>query len=83
MRTLPSPFGPIQQQAGKQAVQRILEDLEMHSIDVETAGMFTRIRRTDSGEVSETVWKGRLLHVRQVADAREYFQRLSRSYAGD
>lgn len=79
-------YGPLQSQqemAGARAVQQILEDLEKHSIEVETLGTFTRIRKSGTPESSfDTVWKGKLLHLYQLPDAREYFQRLARSFSG-
>jgi len=81
-----SQFGPQQHQqqmAGPRVVQAILDDLEKNNIDVETIGTFSRSRRSGTSDAaSDTVWKGKLLHLYQLADAREYFQRLARSYSG-
>jgi len=78
-----SMFGPQQEAVGAQVVRRILEDLANNSIDVETLGTFTRLRKSGTPDSSvETIWKGKLLHLYQISDAREYFQRLARSYSG-
>jgi len=71
-----------QQRVAMRVVQQIMQDMENNNIDTETLGTFTRIRRLESGTISETVWKGQLLRVGQVAEAREYFTRLAKSYAG-
>lgn len=76
-------FGPVQQGAGAQAIQHILDDMERNGIGVETLGMFTRTRTAavEAG-ASETVWKGRILNSYQFSEAREHLQRLALSYAG-
>jgi hypothetical protein len=75
-----SPFGPLLRAQSVEAVQMILEDLQNQGVEVETDATLTRIRES-SGSM-ETVWRGRVLNTRSIADAREYFQRLALSYRG-
>jgi hypothetical protein len=84
LRVAPSYFGPVQQGAGAQAIQLILEDMERSEIDVQTLGMFTRTKTaaSESG-ASETVWKGRIMRLSQLSAAREHLQSLALSYAGE
>lgn len=74
-----SQFGPQQKIQSVEVIQRVLNDLGDHGIDVTTDASYTRVR--ESSGTAETVWKGRF-PASKVADAREYFQRLALSYRG-
>lgn len=75
-----SPFGPLQSRQGADVVQDIMSDLHVHGVEIETDSLLTRVR--EAAGVSETVWTGRVLQKSQIADAREYFQRLAKSFMG-
>jgi hypothetical protein len=76
-----SSFSPLRPSESTQFVNRVLDDLAGQGIEVETIAVLTREQKTSG--TAETVWRGRAVRISQVADMREYFQRLAASLRGD